>query len=159
MLPRNVFFISILCLMGIAASSQTHSSSSRQPTVISVSGKTLESLFQGLKPNHLSEFAQGRQFELLRGRLDDGSRPSHRARVQCAKIVEGACPSGPCVGHFNSFRSNVFGCSVGECNPVIDAYTDLEAPCANGTQDWECGDDSGVCCADAFYCPNPGGCN
>ena len=119
----------------------------RQPKVINASGQELTSIFDGLKPNPvvlaaISKPWKGIGFAPLPG-------------IRRVSIIEGGCPTSVCAGHFQSIVASPGGCMVDSCNPVFNSNTDLTAECSAGSRDIECGDGSGVCCADYWSCSSP----
>ena len=117
----------------------------RQPKVINASGQELTSIFDGLKPNPVVLAAISKPWK--------GIRFAPLPGIRRVSIREGSCPASiNCFGHFQSIVVSPGGCIVDACNPVFNSNTDLTAACQAGSQDIECGDGNGTCCADYYGC-------
>jgi hypothetical protein len=146
--------ISVLSI-SFLATSMPGLSATRTYAVISQSGQSLSSVFDGLNPNPAVE----------PGRF--GHQPPRRAwkggslnRLPGLPFFTegGSCPTGACAGNYTVIQPMPGGCAAYGCE-VSDFYTDVnQAECTDGEEDRECGDGSGICCADAFPCTNSRGC-
>lgn len=151
----GLFSATLITYASMVLAVPAHASEASQATIISRSGQRLLSIFEGLKPSAVLQFRALANSWLRNSRRALGTR--RLPGVQCIQFTEGDCPTSACSGNYNSTRITPGGCAVEACDPVEDAYTDLNAPCENGVQDVECGDGT-ICCANAEICFNARGC-
>ena len=121
------------------------------PTLISDSGKTLSSVFEGLRAN-----PQLANYQPLR-RPWPGIGPSQLPGLTRVHFTEGAyCPSSTCEGNYEVIVSSG-GCMSTGCDSVNNFITDTKnGICTDGAIDMECGGgDAGPCCANWENCPAP----
>jgi len=117
--------------------------------IISDSGKSLTSIFEGLKTNpQLANFQplshQWRGF--LQSRLPGLSN----VHIEMGNF----CPVSSCEGNY-AVIVNSGGCTTTGCPNVTNFITDTQAgDCRIGAMDSECGGgDAGPCCANWIECP------
>jgi hypothetical protein len=118
-------------------------------TTISDSGKSLISVFEGLKAN--PRLANYQPLKPWRGMLQ-GRLPG----VLSVRFTDGAyCPTSTCEGNYATFGPNPGGCISTGCESVEDFVTDTQqGSCYDGAMDVECGGgDAGPCCANWVLCP------
>ncbi len=156
----RVQLFAITLFAGVVLSNPSSLCGASNPVIISPTGQSLSSLFEGLKPGVFP-----RAQLLSRNTINRASRawmgmlPHRLPGVTPVHITEGGCgPGSVCAGHFNNFQLSSDNCTVGSGCSVQDSYTDTGAPCSSGEQDSYCETVQGACCLDQQYCPNPWGC-
>jgi len=127
------------------------------PTLISDSGKTISTVFEGLKANpQLANYQPLRH--PWRGTLQSRLPGLMRTRI----VLGNFCPSFTCEGNYAVIVESG-GCMSSGCNPVYNFITDTQSGvCGVGAIDMECGGgDAGPCCANWTDCqsPNQTGCH
>jgi|SRR5215471_19626006 len=124
------------------------------PTLISDSGKTLSTVFEGLRANPALRPEQLAKYQPLR-RQWQGIGSSRLPGLTRVHFTEGDnCPGTPCTGNYTSFRPQPGGCTQGGCPAPNDFFTDLSAPCDIGEFDSPCFD-TVTCCMNAEPCQSP----
>jgi len=125
-------------------------------TLISDSGKTLSSVFEGLRANPALRPDQWAKYQPLR-RQWRGIGSSRLPGLSRIYFTEGAyCPTSTCEGNYAVIVSSG-GCISSGCPSVNNFITDTQnGVCSDGAIDIECGGgDAGPCCANYENCPSP----
>src|SRR5215471_4942340 len=122
-------------------------------TLISDSGKTLSSLFEGLPANPDFRPDQLAKYQPLR-RQWRGIGSSRLPGLSRIHFTEGGyCPTSTCGGNYEVIVSSG-GCMSSGCPNVNNFITDTQnGVCSDGAIDMECGGgDVGPCCANYENC-------
>ena len=152
---RTAVVTSILITLILTISARAWGAPNR---LISDSGQTLSSVFEGLRANPALRPDQLAKYQPLR-RQWRGIGFSRLPGLVPARITYGyGCPTSSCSGNYTNFFEQPGGCVVAVCDRVMDFYTDYGRPCTSGEYDNECGDGQGTCCANADECTNYRGC-